>query len=334
MIKPIVLSGCQPSGFLTIGNYMGALRQWETMQKTHDCLYCIVDLHSITARQDPVALRSAIYDGLAMYQAVGIDPQKSTMFIQSQVAEHAELSWILNCYTQMGELNRMTQFKDKSQKNTVNTNVGLFSYPVLMAADILLYGPSYVPVGSDQKQHIELARDIATRFNNAYGDTFIVPEPVIPVHGARIMSLQEPTKKMSKSDNNAKNFIGLLEDPKIISKKIKAAATDSDEPARIYFDIANKPGISNLLTLLSCATGKSIKRLIADYEGKMYGHLKVETANAVIELLQPIQSRYKELRSDEAALESIARIGAEKARQRAKVTLANVYKKVGFLAKS
>ncbi|MCK5818207.1 MAG: tryptophan--tRNA ligase [Psychromonas sp.] len=333
MIKPIVLSGCQPSGFLTIGNYMGALRQWVTMQKTHDCLYCIVDLHSITVRQDPIALRSAIYDCLAMYQAVGIDPQKSTMFIQSQVAEHAELSWILNCYTQMGELNRMTQFKDKSQKNTGSNNVGLFSYPVLMAADILLYGPSHVPIGSDQKQHLELARDIATRFNNAYGDTFIIPEPAIPIHGARIMSLQEPTKKMSKSDDNVKNFIGLLESPKVIAKKIKAAETDSDEQASIYFDVANKPGISNLLTLLSCSTGKSIDSIASDYEGKMYGHLKVDTADAVIELLQPIQARYDELREDEPALEIIARVGAEKAKSRAKTTLANVYKKIGFLEK-
>ena len=333
MTKPIVLSGCQPSGSLTIGNYMGALRQWVEMQETHDCLYCIVDLHAITVRQDPKALRSAIYDGLAMYQAVGIDPEKSTMFIQSQVAEHAELCWILNCYTQMGELNRMTQFKDKSQKNASNINVGLFSYPVLMAADILLYGPSHVPVGSDQKQHLELARDIATRFNNAYGETFIVPEPAIPTHGARIMSLQEPTKKMSKSDDNVKNFIGLLEDPKVIAKKIKAAATDSDEQARIYFDVAEKPGVSNLLTLLSCSTGKSIEELVPEYEDKMYGHLKADTANAVVELLKPIQARYAVLREDEAALEAVARAGAEKARARAKIILANVYEKVGFLPK-
>lgn len=333
MTKPIVLSGCQPSGSLTIGNYMGALRQWVEMQETHDCLYCIVDLHAITVRQDPTELRSAIYDGLAMYQAVGIDPAKSTMFIQSQVAEHAELCWILNCYTQMGELNRMTQFKDKSQKNAANINVGLFSYPVLMAADILLYGPSHVPVGSDQKQHLELARDIATRFNNAYGETFVVPEPAIPTHGARIMSLQEPTKKMSKSDDNVKNFIGLLEDPKVIAKKIKSAETDSDEAANIYFDTAEKPGVSNLLTLLSCSTGKSIEELVPEYEDKMYGHLKVDTANAVVALLEPIQARYKVLRADEKALEAVARAGAEKARARAKVVLANVYEKIGFLPK-
>ena len=333
MTKPVVLSGCQPSGALTIGNYMGALRQWVEMQETHDCLYCLVDLHAITVRQDPQALRHAIYDGLAMYQAVGIDPNKSTMFIQSQVPEHAELSWILNCYTQMGELNRMTQFKDKSQKNVTNINVGLFSYPVLMAADILLYNPKEVPVGSDQKQHLELARDIASRFNNAYSDTFVVPEPYIPEHGARIMSLQEPTKKMSKSDDNAKNFIGLLEDPKVIIKKIKSAETDSDEKARIYFDVENKPGVSNLLSLLSCSTGKSIDSLIPEYDGKMYGHLKVDAADAVVSLLEPIQARFKALRQDESALQTIARVGAEKARERAAATLADVYEKVGFLPK-
>ena len=333
MTKPVVLSGCQPSGALTIGNYMGALRQWVEMQETHDCLYCLVDLHAITVRQNPQALRKAIYDGLAMYLAVGIDPNKSTMFIQSQVPEHAELSWILNCYTQMGELNRMTQFKDKSQKNASNINVGLFSYPVLMAADILLYNPNEVPVGSDQKQHLELARDIASRFNNAYGDTFRVPEPYIPEHGARIMSLQEPTKKMSKSDDNAKNFIGLLEDPKQIIKKIKSAETDSDEQARIYFDTKNKPGVSNLLSLLSCSTGKSIDSLVPEYEGKMYGHLKKDTADAVVNLLEPIQARFKALREDESALQSIARAGAEKARIRAAETLADVYEKIGFLPK-
>lgn len=333
MTKPIVLSGCQPSGSLTIGNYMGALRQWVKMQETSDCLFMLVDLHAITVRQDPKALRNAIYDGLAMYQAVGIDPQKSTIFLQSQIAEHAELAWILNCHTQMGELNRMTQFKDKSQKNVTNINAGLYSYPVLMAADILLYGPKHVPVGSDQKQHLELARDIATRFNNAYGETFVVPEPAIPEHGARIMSLQDPTKKMSKSDDNEKNFIGLLEDPKKIAKKIKAAATDSDEQARIYFDTAEKPGVSNLLTLLSCSTGTPIDSLIPQYEDKMYGHLKVDTADAVVSLLEPIQARFKELRADESALQAVAKIGADKARERAAATLAKVYDRVGFLPK-
>ena len=333
MTKPIVLSGCQPSGSLTIGNYMGALRQWVAMQESHDCLYCLVDLHAITVRQDPKALRSAIYDGLAMYQAVGIDPKKSTMFIQSQVPEHAELSWILNCYTQMGELNRMTQFKEKSQKNISNINAGLFSYPVLMAADILLYQPKSIPVGSDQKQHLELARDIAVRFNNHYGETFIVPEPAIPAQGARIMSLQDPTKKMSKSDSNTKNFIALLEDTKQISKKIKSAATDSDEKARIYFDPQEKPGISNLLTLLSCSTGTAIESLEKQYEGKMYGQLKVDTADAIVTLIEPIQKRFRQFREDEGALRSTAKFGAEKAQMRASKTLAEVYDKIGFLPK-
>ena len=333
MTKPIVLSGCQPSGSLTIGNYMGALRQWVEMQETHDCLYCIVDLHAITVRQEPKALCSAIYDGLAMYQAVGIDPNKSTMFIQSQVAEHAELSWILNCYTQMGELNRMTQFKDKSQKNTSNINVGLFSYPVLMAADILLYGPSHVPVGSDQKQHLELARDIATRFNNAYGDTFIVPEPAIPTHGARIMSLQEPTKKMSKSDDNVKNFIGLLEEPKKVAKKIKRAVTDSDEQARIYYDTEEKAGVSNLLTLLSCTSGQSIEDLVPQYEGKMYGHLKGDVADAVVEFLTPLQARFHEFRGDQTQLNAIMKDGAQRASARAEITLTKVHKAIGLVAR-
>ena len=252
--KPIVLSGCQPSGQLTLGNYMGALKQWVSMQETHDCLYMIVDLHAITVRQDPAKLKEACLDGLALYLACGIDPTRSTLFLQSHVPEHAQLSWVLNCFTQMGELNRMTQFKDKSARNASNINVGLYSYPVLQAADILLYQANEVPVGEDQKQHLELTRDIATRFNNIYGDTFLIPEPYIPEFGARIMSLQEPDKKMSKSDTNPNNFIGLLEEPKKVAKKIKRAVTDSDEQARIYFDWAEKPGVTNLLTLLSLAT--------------------------------------------------------------------------------
>jgi len=258
MTKPIVLSGAQPSGQLTIGNYMGALRQWVNMQDEFDCLYCIVDLHAITTRQDPAALRKACLDAAALYLAVGIDPKKSTVFIQSHVPQHAELGWILNCYTQMGELSRMTQFKDKSARFENNVNVGLFGYPVLMAADILLYQANQVPVGNDQKQHLELTRDICTRFNNLYGEVFTMPEPFIPTEGARVMSLQDPTKKMSKSDDNEANFIGLLEDPKQIVKKIKRAVTDSDEPAVVRFDPENKPGVSNLLTLMSGVTGRSI----------------------------------------------------------------------------
>ncbi|WP_394223028.1 tryptophan--tRNA ligase [Alteromonas gracilis] len=331
--KPVVLSGCQPSGQLTLGNYMGALKQWVSMQDDHDCLYMIVDLHAITVRQDPKQLAEACLDGLSLYLACGIDPQKSTLFLQSHVPEHAQLSWVLNCYAQMGELNRMTQFKDKSAKNENNINVGLYSYPVLQAADILLYQADKVPVGEDQKQHLELTRDIATRVNNLYGDVFRLPDPYIPDFGARIMSLQEPEKKMSKSDNNPNNFIGLLEEPKKLAKKIKRAVTDSDEQANIYFNPTEKPGVSNLLTLLSLATGKSIKELEPEYTDKMYGHLKGDVADAVVALLEPIQARYAEIRADRAYLDDVMRQGAEKASARAADTLAKVYKAVGFIPK-
>jgi len=331
--KPVVLSGCQPSGQLTLGNYMGALKQWVSMQDDHDCLYMIVDLHAITVRQDPKLLAEACLDGLSLYLACGIDPQKSTLFLQSHVPEHAQLSWVLNCYAQMGELNRMTQFKDKSAKNENNINVGLYSYPVLQAADILLYQADKVPVGEDQKQHLELTRDIATRVNNLYGDVFRLPDPYIPDFGARIMSLQEPEKKMSKSDNNPNNFIGLLEDPKKLAKKIKRAVTDSDEQANIYFNPTEKPGVSNLLTLLSLATSKSIKELEPEYTDKMYGHLKGDVADAVVALLEPIQARYAEIRADRAYLDEVMRQGAEKASARGAETLAKVYKAVGFIPK-
>lgn len=312
---------------------MGALRQWVNMQQDHDCLYMLVDLHAITVRQDPKALYEACLDGLALYVACGIDPEQSTIFIQSHVPEHAQLAWIMNCYTQMGELNRMTQFKDKSAKNVTNINVGLYSYPALQAADILLYQANKVPVGEDQKQHLELTRDIATRFNNLYGDVFTLPDPYIPEFGARIMSLQEPDKKMSKSDTNPNNFVGLLEEPKKVAKKIKRAVTDSDEQARIYFNPQEKPGVSNLLTLLSCATGKTVEQLVPEYEDKMYGHLKTDVADAVVALLEPIQQRYHALRSDRAALDMIMRDGAEKASERAAKTLANAYQAVGFIPK-
>ncbi|MCW8109750.1 tryptophan--tRNA ligase [Alteromonas ponticola] len=330
--KPIVLSGCQPSGQLTIGNYMGALKQWVSMQNDHDCLYMLVDLHAITVRQDPAALNAACLDGLALYLACGIDPKKSTLFVQSQVPEHAQLAWVLNCYAQMGELNRMTQFKDKSARNVNNINVGLYSYPVLQAADILLYQANQVPVGEDQKQHLELTRDIATRMNNLYGDIFTLPEPFIPEFGARVMSLQEPEKKMSKSDANPNNFVGLLEDPKKLSKKIKRAVTDSDEQARIYFDVKEKPGVSNLLSLLSCATGQSIEDLVPQYEDKMYGHLKGDVAEAVVTLLTPIQQRFHDIRNDRSYLDEVMKQGAEKARARAEQTLEKVYKALGFIA--
>ncbi len=312
---------------------MGALRQWVEMQQDHDCLYMLVDLHAITVRQDPKALHEACLDGLALYLACGIDPNKSTLFIQSHVPEHAQLAWIMNCYTQMGELNRMTQFKDKSAKNITNINVGLYSYPALQAADILLYQANKVPVGEDQKQHLELTRDVATRFNNLYGDIFTLPDPYIPEFGARIMSLQEPDKKMSKSDSNPNNFVGLLEDPKKVAKKIKRAVTDSDEQARIYFNTQEKPGVSNLLTLLSCATGRSVESLVPEYEDKMYGHLKSDVADAVVSLLEPIQQTYQKLRHDQAYLNDIMRDGADKASARAAQTLAAAYQAVGFIRK-
>jgi len=333
MTKPVVLSGCQPSGELTIGNYLGALKQWVNMQDSHQCYYMLVDQHAITVRPDAEALRKATLDGLALYLACGVDPQKSTIFIQSHVPEHAQLSWVLNCYTQMGELNRMTQYKDKSQKSEANMNAGLFTYPVLMAADILLYNADVVPVGDDQKQHLELSRDIATRFNNIYGDVFTVPEPFIPQSGARVMSLQDPTKKMSKSDTNPGNFVGLLEDPKKITKKIKRAVTDSDELARIYFDVAEKPGVSNLLSLLSSVTGNSIESLVPQYEDKMYGHLKGDVAEAVVALLEPIQERYHQYREDQEFLNKVMRDGADKASERASKILTSVYDAVGFIAK-
>ncbi|MCE9686037.1 tryptophan--tRNA ligase [Shewanella sp. AS16] len=331
MSKPIVLSGAQPSGELTIGNYMGALRQWVAMQDSHDCLYCVVDLHAITVRQDPLSLREACLDTLALYLACGVDPKKSTVFIQSQVPQHTQLGWALNCYAQMGELNRMTQFKDKSQKYASNINVGLFAYPVLMAADILLYQANEIPVGQDQKQHLELTRDIATRFNNVYGETFTIPEPFIPEFGAKVMSLQDPLKKMSKSDENRNNIIGLLEDPKVITKKIKKAMTDSEEPPVVRFDVENKPGVSNLLSLISGTSGQSIASIEAEFEGKMYGHLKSATADAVVAMLEPLQARFQEFRADRAFLDLVMRDGAEKAQARAEVTLKKVYEKIGLL---
>ncbi len=332
MTKPIVLSGIQPSGGLTIGNYMGALKQWVSMQETHECFYTLVDLHAITVRQDPQKLHNASLDSLALLLACGVDPKQHPTFMQSHVPQHSQLAWLLNCYAQMGELNRMTQFKDKSQKNVSNINVGLFSYPVLMAADILLYAADDVPVGQDQKQHLELARDIATRFNNLYGETFKVPEPYIPKLGAKIMSLQDPTKKMSKSDDNTNNFIGLLEEPKKVAKKIKRAVTDSDEQARIYFDVEEKPGVSNLLTLLSCTTDKSIESLVPDYEGKMYGHLKGDVADAVVDFLTPLQARFHEYRDDMTLLNSVMKEGAEKASARAAVTLKKAHEAIGLVA--
>ena len=287
-------------------------------------------------RQDPAQLRKATLDTLALYLACGIDPQKSTIFVQSHVPEHTQLSWALNCYTYFGELGRMTQFKDKStryENENASITAGLFDYPVLMAADILLYQTNQVPVGEDQKQHLELSRDIANRFNALYGDVFTVPEPFIPKSGARVMSLQEPTKKMSKSDDNRNNVIGLLEDPKSVVKKLKRAVTDSDEPPVVRYDVQNKAGVSNLLDILSGVTGQSIPELEKHFEGKMYGHLKGEVADAVSGMLTELQERYHRYRNDEAFLQKVMKEGAEKASARASETLKAVYEAIGFVAK-
>ncbi|NUF50298.1 tryptophan--tRNA ligase [Gilliamella sp. ESL0250] len=331
MSKPIVFSGAQPSGELTLGNYLGALKNWVALQGEYDCVYCIVNQHAITVRQDPDKLRKATLDTLALYLACGIDPQKSTIFVQSHVPAHTELGWALNCYTYFGELSRMTQFKDKSSRHSENINAGLFDYPVLMAADILLYQANLVPVGDDQKQHLELSRDIAMRFNALYGDIFTVPEPFIAKVGARVMSLQEPTKKMSKSDENRNNVIGLLENPKDIEKKIKRAMTDSDEPPVVRYDIKNKAGVSNLLDILTGVTGKPIAELEKEFEGKMYGHLKTEVATQVIDMLTTLQAKYHQYRDDESYLFSIMQEGAEKARSKAEPTLKKVYDAIGFV---
>lgn len=329
--KPIVFSGAQPSGELTIGNYMGALRQWVQMQDDYDCIYCIVDQHAITVRQDPVQLKKRTLDTLALYLACGIDPEKSTIFVQSHVPQHAQLGWALNCYTYFGELSRMTQFKDKSARHAENINAGLFDYPVLMAADILIYQTNQVPVGIDQKQHLELSRDIAQRFNAIYGDIFTVPDPFIPKGGARVMSLQDPTKKMSKSDDNRNNVIELLEDPKSAAKKIKRSLTDSEEPPRVIYDLENKAGVSNLLDILAGVTGKTIPELEAEFEGKMYGHLKGAVADAISDMLTKIQEHFNTFRNDEALLNKIMKEGADKARTRAQATLDKVYDAIGFI---
>ncbi|MBI0004630.1 tryptophan--tRNA ligase [Gilliamella sp. W8126] len=331
MSKPIVFSGAQPSGELTLGNYLGALKNWVSLQNEYDCVYCIVNQHAITVRQDPNKLRKATLDTLALYLACGIDPQKSTIFVQSHVPAHAELGWALNCYTYFGELSRMTQFKDKSSRHSENINAGLFDYPVLMAADILLYQANLVPVGDDQKQHLELSRDIAMRFNALYGDIFTVPEPFIAKVGARVMSLQDPSKKMSKSDENRNNVIGLLENPKDVEKKIKRAMTDSDEPPVVRYDLKNKAGVSNLLDILTGITGKPIAELEKEFEGKMYGHLKTEVANQVIDMLTGLQAKYHQYRDDENYLLTIMQEGAQKARAKAEPTLKKVYDAIGFV---
>lgn len=330
--KPIVFSGAQPSGELTIGNYIGALLQWVQMQDNYDCIYCIVDQHSITVRQDPKDLKKSILDTLALYLACGIDPKKSTILVQSHVPQHTQLSWTLNCYTYFGELSRMTQFKNKSVAHyNKNINVGLFDYPVLMAADILLYQTNQVPVGIDQKQHLELSRDIAQRFNSLYGKIFTIPDPFIPEKKIQVMSLQEPQKKMSKSDDNRNNVITLLEDPKSVSKKIKRAITDSDDPPRVYYDLKNKPGISNLINILSGVTSISIFEIEKEFSGKMYDELKNTVIKAVLDILINVQNRFYEFRNNEKLLNDIMFEGAKKAKIRAQITINKVYNAIGFI---
>ena len=326
--KPILLSGIQPSGHLCIGNYLGALKNWVNLQESHDSIFLVVDMHALTVRQNPAELRQRCLSYVAQYIACGIDPEKSTIVIQSHVPQHAELMWILSTLTYMGELNRMTQFKDKSKKYSANINAGLFTYPILMASDILLYQADLVPVGADQKQHLELARDLAIRFNTTYSDTFVVPEPCIPKAGARIMSLQEPEKKMSKSDDNLNNLIAILDPLDVVKKKIKRAVTDSGSEVRMD---KSRPGISNLVQLYSLITGMSVKDVESQFSGKMYSDLKIDLGNITAEFLEPIQKKYYEIYMDKAYLESVLAKGAENASYRGRKTLSKVYRKVGFI---
>ena len=324
-----IFSGIQPSGKIHLGNYLGAVRNWVQLQDEYDCIYCVVDEHAITVRQDPAELRRKTLELFAQLLACGVDPERSTLFVQSHVTQHAEIAWVLNCFTMFGELSRMTQFKDKSAKNADNINAGLFTYPALMAADILLYQADLVPVGGDQKQHVEICRDIATRFNGIYGDVFKLPEPYIPQVGARVMSLTSPEKKMSKSDKDQNGCVYMLEKPEDIMRKFKKAVTDSE--ACVRFDPAAKPGVSNLMQIYSAVTGKSFETIEAEFDGKGYGAFKPVVGEAVVELLRPIREETQRLLADKGYLESVYRAGAEKASYVAEKTLRKVYKKVGFL---
>ena len=330
--KQRVLSGIQPTAdSYHLGNYLGALKQWIDLQDGYDAFYFIPDLHAITVDQDPKELRERTIAGCAQLIALGIDPEKSTLFVQSHVPEHTELTWVLQCLTGFGEASRMTQFKDKSQKQGQDrTSVGLFTYPVLMAADILLYSPQLVPVGEDQRQHLELTRTLAERFNSRYGSTFEVPEGLIPEGSAKIYDLQDPTSKMSKSGQNPKGLINLLDDPKVSAKRIRSAVTDDD--GVVAYDKENKPGVSNLLVIQSALTGTPIDSLVASYDGKGYGALKVDTADALEAFTTPLRARYDELMNDRAQLERILADGAQRAREIAAPLVKDVYEKVGFLA--
>ena len=329
--KKVMLSGIQPSGDLHLGNYLGAIKNWGARAEEFDCYYFMADMHTITVRQTPADLRRRTLTQLAQYIACGLDPEKNTLFIQSHIPAHAELGWVLNCYTMFGELSRMTQFKDKSAKHADNINGGLFTYPALMAADILLYQPDFVPVGNDQKQHVELTRNVAQRFNNIYGDVFKVPEPYIPKTGARIMSLNAPDNKMSKSIPEGCVF--LMEKPEDIQRKFKRAITDSDTERCVRFDSENKPGVSNLMSIYAAVTGKSMEEIEAEFDGQGYGAFKPAVGEAVIECLRPIREETERILKDKAYLESVYKAGAEKASYVANKTLRKVYKKVGFVAR-
>ena len=326
--QPVSFSGVQPSGNLTIGNYLGAIRNFSHFSENYKCFYCVVDEHAITVRQVPAELRRRTYETLALYMACGLDPEKNTLYVQSQVPAHAELGWILNCFTMFGELSRMTQFKDKSAKHADNINAGLFTYPVLMAADILLYQTDVVPVGIDQKQHVEICRDIATRFNQLYPDTFTIPEPVIPKSGMKIMSLAEPTKKMSKSDENTNAVVYILDDRDTIIRKFKRAVTDSGTEVR-YAE--GKDGINNLMTIYASFTGKTFEEIEREFEGKGYGDFKLAVGEVCADALAPVQDTFKRYISDKAMLEAQMKKGAEEASYYAHRTLSKVQKKLGFV---
>ena len=329
--KKRMLSGIQPSGDLHLGNYLGAIKNWGARSDLYECFYFMADLHTITVRQTPADLRRRTLEQLAQYIACGLDPEKNTLFIQSHVHQHAELGWVLNCYTMFGELSRMTQFKDKSSKHAENVNGGLFTYPSLMAADILLYQPDLVPVGHDQKQHCELTRDVAKRFNGIYGDVFKIPEPYIPETGARIMSLNAPDSKMSKS--MPEGCVFLMERPEDIQRKFKRAITDSDTENCVRFDPENKPGVANLMSIYSAVTGSSFEQIEAEFAGCGYGKFKPVVGDAVIEHLRPIREEASRLLKDKAYLEGVYRDGAQRAGYVAEKTLRKVYKKIGFVAK-
>ncbi len=322
------LSCIQPTGVPTLGNYLGALRNWTTMQEEMECFFAVADLHAITVRQEPAKLRRQVYEMFALLMAIGLDPEKNVLFVQSQVPQHTQLAWLLSCNTQFGELSRMTQFKDKSAKHADNINLGLFAYPSLMAADILLYQPDFVPVGADQKQHVELTRDIATRFNGQYGNVFVVPEPYTIKTASRVRSLQEPSKKMSKSDENQNAWISMLDDPDTILRKFKRAVTDSE--ARVYYS-AEKEGISNLMEIYGAVTGKDMDTIQAEFDGKGYGDFKTAVGEAVAATLEPIQKRFAVLMADKGELENQMRIGRDRAEHVAARTLGKAMKKVGYV---